>query len=124
MLVIGFGNHRGATKIHSLGLKNFYYLIPEIGSIIIKKAPILFGIACIEDAFEEIAEIKALLPEEFYPQEKEMLKKSKKIIARIRIPQVDVLIIDEIGKNISGDCLDPNIVGRFSDKQNNDVEAP
>lgn len=124
MLVIGFGNHKGASTIHSFGLKNFCYLIPEIGSIIIKKTPILFGIACIEDAFEEIAEIKVLLPNEFYPQEKEMLKKSKKIMARIKIPLIDVLIIDEIGKNISGDCLDPNIVGRFSDKQNNDVEAP
>jgi len=53
-----------------------------------------------------------------------MLKTSKKIMAKIKIPQIDVLIIDEIGKDISGDCLDPNIVGRFSDKKSNNVKAP
>ncbi|MBA7498421.1 hypothetical protein ES704_01158 [subsurface metagenome] len=124
MLAIGFGKHKGATEVHSLGMENFHKLIPEIGSIIINKVPVIFGVACIEDAYDQTAEIKVLMPEEFYIQEKDMLKRSKKIMAKINIPQIDVLVIDEIGKDISGDGLDPNIIGRFRGKQKNDVKGP
>ena len=124
MLVIGFGKHKGATEIHSLGMENFHKVIPEVGSIIINKVPVIFGVACIEDAYDQTAEIKVLMPEEFYIQEKDMLKRSKKIMAKINIPQIDVLVIDEIGKDISGDGLDPNVIGRFRGKQKNDVKGP
>ena len=124
MLVIGFGKHKGATEIHSLEMENFHRLIPEIGSIIINKVPIIFGVACIEDAYDQIAEIRVLMPEEFYTQEKEMLKRSKEIMAKINISQIDVLIIDEIGKNINGECLDPNIIGRYRGKQKSNIKAP
>jgi len=124
MLVIGFGKHKGATEVHYLGMENFHKLIPEIGSIIINKVPVIFGVACIEDAYDQTAEIKVLMPEEFYIREKDMLKRSKKNMAKINIPQIDVLVIDEIGKDISGDGLDPNIIGRFRGKQKNDVKGP
>lgn len=124
MLVIGFGKHKGATEVHYLGMENFHKLIPEIGSIIINKVPVIFGVACIEDAYDQTAEIKVLMPEKFYIQEKDMLKRSKEIMAKINIPQIDVLVIDEIGKDISGDGLDPNIIGRFRGKQKNDVKGP
>jgi len=124
MLAIGFGKHKGATEIHSLGMENFHKVIPEVGSIIIRKTPIIFGVACIEDAYDQTAEIKVLMPEEFYIQEKDMLKRSKEIMAKINIPQIDLLVIDEIGKDISGDGLDPNIIGRFRGKQKNDVKGP
>jgi len=124
MLVIGFGKHKGATEIHSLGMDNFHKVIPEVGSIIINKAPVIFGVACIEDANDQTAEIRVLLPKEFYTQEREMLKRSKKYMAKINIPQIGVLVIDEIGKDISGDGVDPNIIGRFRGKQKNDVKGP
>ena len=124
MLVIGFGKHKGATEIHSLGMDNFHKVIPEVGSIIINKAPVIFGVACIEDAYDQIAEIRFLMPKEFYSQEKEMLKISKKYMAKINIPQIDVLIVDEIGKDISGDGVDPNIIGRYRGKQKSDVKGP
>jgi len=124
MLVIGFGKHKGATEIHSLGMDNFHKVIPEVGSIIINKAPVIFGVACIEDAYDQTAEIRVLLSKEFYTQEREMLKRYKKYMAKINIPQIDVLVIDEIGKDISGDGVDPNIIGRFRGKQKNDVKGP
>ena len=124
MLVVGFGKHKGATEIHSLGMDNFHKIIPEVGSIIINKAPVIFGVACIEDAYGQTAEIRALMPKEFYTQEREMLKRSKKNMAKINISQIDVLVIDEIGKDISGDGVDPNIIGRFRGKQKNDVKGP
>ena len=124
MLVVGFGKHKGAIEIHSLGMDNFHKIIPEVGSIIINKAPVIFGVACIEDAYGQTAEIRALMPKEFYTQEREMLKRSKKNMAKINISQIDVLVIDEIGKDISGDGVDPNIIGRFRGKQKNDVKGP
>jgi 3D (Asp-Asp-Asp) domain-containing protein len=124
MLVIGLGKHKGATEIHKLGFENFHWAIPYFGSIVLKKVPIIFGIALIEDAFENIAEIKALIPSEIIDQEKELLKKSKEIMARINIPEIELLIVSEIGKNISGNGLDPNVVGRFRGKQKNDLKAP
>ena len=62
MLVIGLGKHKGANEVHKLGFENFHKAIPDFGSIVLKKAPIIFGIALTEDAFENIAEIKALIP--------------------------------------------------------------
>lgn len=124
MLAIGFGKHKGATEIHSLGMENFHKVIPEVGSIIVNEVPVIFGVACIEDAYDQTAEIKVLMPKEFYIQEKNMLKRSKEIMAKINIPQIDVLVIDEIGKDISGDGLDPNIIGRFRGKQKNDIKGP
>ena len=124
MLVIGFDKHNGATEIHSLGMDNFHKVIPEVGSIIINKAPVIFGVACIEDAYDQTAEIRVLLPKKFYTQEREMLKRTKKYMAKINIPQIGVLVIDEIGKDISGDGVDPNIIGRFRGKQKNDVKGP
>ena len=124
MLVIGFGKHEGATSIHSLGVDNFHHIIPRVGSIILEKLPVVFGIACLEDAFNNIAELNVVIPEEMISEEKRMLKCFKKIMAKIQIPEIDVLIVDEIGKNISGDGLDVNIVGRFAGKQKNDIKAP
>lgn len=68
MLVVGFGKYKGATEIHSLGMDNFHKVIPEAGSIIINKAPVIFGVAYIEDAYDQTAEIRVLLPKEFYTQ--------------------------------------------------------
>jgi len=124
MLVIGFGKHKGATSIHSLGIEDFHHIIPQVGSIILEKLPVIFGIACLENAFNNLAELNVILPEEIVSEEKRMLKYVKENMARIRIPEIDVLIIDEIGKNISGDGLDVNIVGRFAGKQKNDIQAP
>ncbi len=124
MLVIGLGKHKGATEIHKLGFENFHWLIPHFGTIILEKAPVIFSIALVEDAFGDITDVEALIPSEIIEKEKELLKKSKRIMARINIPEIELLIVDEIGKDISGNGLDPNIIGRFRGSQQNDIEAP
>jgi len=117
MLVIGFGKQKGAKEMHSLGYGFFHRLIPEIGQKILNKLPVLFGIACVEDAYDQLAELKILAPKEILVQEKKLLRKSKRIMARLNIPKVDVLVIEEIGKDISGTGLDPNIIGRFHQRK-------
>jgi len=124
MLVIGFGKHKGATAVHACGFHNFHRLIPEIGAIILEKVPVLFGVASIEDAFDQTAEVAVIEPGQFLTQEKRMLRRAKEIMARLRISPIDLLIVDEIGKDISGAGFDPNIVDRFPGKGGNDLVTP
>lgn len=127
MLAVGFANQRGANFIHSLGYGCFNHIIPEISKVIIAKAPILFGVACIEDAYRNISEIRTIHPNNFFDEEKIMLKKAKKIRAKLNFKNIDVLIVDEIGKDISGTGADPKIIGRFHQREKvrkNDLAAP
>lgn len=124
MLLIGMGKHKGATEIHKLGFDNFHWAIPYFAKIVLQNTKVLFGIGLLEDAFENIAEIHTLLPEEMIDEEKKLLKKSKEMMARINIPEIELLVVDEIGKDISGNGLDPNIIGRFRGTQKNDLMAP
>lgn len=113
MLAIGFGKHKGAATLHSFGFARFAQLIPEVGETILAKAPIICGIAIVENAREEPALIEALAPHEIAHREPQLLELAKKWMSRILFDEFDVLIVDEIGKNISGDGMDPNVTGRF-----------
>ena len=126
MLVIGLGNHQGASQVHSLGYDKFDTAIPGIANIIINNVNILFGIAILEDANNNVAELDVVLPENFIYQEGILLKKSKNIMAKINIKKIDVLVIKEMGKDISGTGMDPNIIGRFRGRSRkiNDISAP
>lgn len=124
MLVIGFGKRKGAAAIHSLGKEELPNSIVEIGLDIMKKVPIIAGVACLEDAYNHLSDLQVLTREEFLPQEKKLLKKSKSMMSRINLPAIDVLIIDEMGKDISGTGFDPNIIGRFRGSEKNDLFSP
>lgn len=113
MLAIGFGKHRGAATLHSYGFAEFARLIPEVGETILAKVPVVCGIAIVENASEDPALIEALAPGEIGRREPELLELSKKWMSRILFDEFDVLIVDEIGKNISGDGMDPNVTGRY-----------
>ena len=114
MLAIGFGKHAGAASIHSFGFERFGELIPEVGEFILARVPVLCGIAIVENAYDDPAVIEALAPEEIGRREPELLELAKAWMGRILFDEFDVLIVDEIGKNISGDGMDPNVTGRFS----------
>lgn len=113
MMVIGLGKQRGAETFHREGPARMGYNIPMFGKAILKHAPVLFGLAIVENAYDETAIIEALPAARFASREPELLCKAKELMARSYIEQVDLLIIDQIGKDISGDGMDPNITGRF-----------
>lgn len=114
MMAIGLGKHKGCFEVHKQTV-NFGYskMIPEIGSIILKKLPVLFGLGIVENIYDETACIKACLPEDFYDTEAMLLKKAKNYMARLPFNKIDILIIDEMGKNISGTGMDTNVIGRI-----------
>lgn len=113
MMTIGLGKQRGAEFCHRLGFGRMAEMVPMIGKNILKHVNILFAVGIIENAYEETYNIVPLLPQEIEKREPELLELAKKLMPRILIEETDVLIVDKIGKNFSGDGMDPNITGTF-----------
>jgi hypothetical protein len=114
MLGIGFGKHRGASNLHSYPLDRFGELLPAVGQLILQKAPVPFGLALVEDSYEDTAIVEAVPSETLATRERELLELAKEWLPRLPFEQVDVLIVQELGKNISGSGMDPNVTGRFA----------
>lgn len=112
MLVIGLGNHEGCSTFHKEGFENFHTVIPDAAEVILENAPIGFGVAILENSYDETLMVKAIPSESFMSKEEELLKVAKKLMPQILIPEIDVLIVEQLGKDITGAGMDPNIVGR------------
>ena len=114
MAVIGLGKQKGAEACHSKGFADMANMVERLGSHIILSGRVLFGVAILENAFDETRELHALLPGEIIDEEPTLLEKAKSFMPRILFPACDVLVIDYIGKNFSGPGADPNITGAFA----------
>ncbi len=119
MLVIGLGKHEGASNIHSQGVEMFPEILPEAAQIIIDQAPVLFGIGLLENAVEKLCDFRIASAENIIDKDKELLRKQKNLLPKIPFEEVDLLIVDEIGKNISGSGMDTNIIGRTKEVEVN-----
>ncbi len=114
MIVIGMGKHQGALMAHRLTIKNGYPAIfREVLPITRKALPFFFGVGIIENQYDQTASLHLLEPQNFYEGEKELLKRAKEIMPRLPFKQMDLLVVDEIGKNITGAGMDPNVTGRL-----------
>lgn len=113
MMAIGLGKQYGAEVCHEAGFKNMAKNVPLFGKAIIKNAPILFAVPTIENAYDETCKIVAVNADEIEEKEPILLKEAASYMARILVDSCDVLIVDEIGKNFSGDGMDPNVTGTF-----------
>jgi|WetSurMetagenome_2_1015567.scaffolds.fasta_scaffold18757_4 hypothetical protein len=114
MVAIGLGKHRGATVFHSCGMDRFAELIPQLGRVVLAKAPILFGLAIIENAYDRPARFEIVWNEDMIGRERALLAEARALMPRVIPGNLDVLIVHEIGKEISGSGMDPNITGRSS----------
>ncbi|AKL94587.1 hypothetical protein CACET_c11220 [Clostridium aceticum] len=112
MLVIGLGNHIGCSAIHEEEFEFFGEIIKEAASMIMAKAKIGFGVAILENAYDKTSKIEFIPAKELIPREIELVKIAKKNMPILMIPKIDILIVEEIGKNISGAGYDPNILGK------------
>ncbi len=124
MMAIGLGKHNGALALHKRGFAKFGSLLPEVGEIILEKANVIFGLAIVENAYDKPYIIEVIEKQNILSREKELLEIAKEKIARINLKTIDVLIIDEIGKNISGEGMDPNVTGRPGSYLNKGFNAP
>lgn len=113
MISIGLGKQRGAEACHQLGFKYMAENVPAMAKMIMEKKPILFGVATVENAFDKVAVVETLTPDEIVEKEAGLQIKAKEMLPKLFFDQLEVLVIDQIGKNISGDGMDPNITGRY-----------
>jgi hypothetical protein len=113
MLTIGLGKHRGALTAHRNILQLTHpVVILAVAREVIRTAPLLFGLGTIENAYDQTAEVVAAWPQDFEETEKAMLVRARALMARLPFRQMDILIVDELGKEISGAGMDPNVTGR------------
>lgn len=114
MLVIGLGNQVGCSAIHEEPPERFADVLEEAAALLLKRAPIGFGIAILENAYDETAAIEAVPAETLIAREKELVGQAMGLMPRLLFDDLDVLIMRRMGKDISGAGFDPNIVGRSS----------
>jgi hypothetical protein len=113
MIMIGLGKHAGALAYHRVLLEYpFDRVVRSVSRTVRARAPIAFGLGLVENAYEDTAHIEAVRPEEFEAREEQMLILAKRWLARLPLRKADLLIVDEIGKDISGAGMDTNIIGR------------
>lgn len=112
MLVIGLGNHIGCTSIHEESFDYFGEVLKEAATMIMQSVNVGFGVAVLENAYDETAWIEAVPSESMIEREKQLVKMAAGNMPTLMIPEIDVLIVEKIGKDISGCGYDPNILGK------------
>ncbi|QGQ46147.1 lactate racemase domain-containing protein [Metabacillus sediminilitoris] len=114
MITIGLGKQKGAEAAHAFSFKYMAEHVPEMAKISLAKARIIFGLGTIENAYDQPAKIIAVPAEDLEKVEPQLLIEAKSLMPKIHFDKMDVLIVNEIGKDISGDGMDPNITGNFA----------
>ena len=113
MMTIGMGKHAGAQVCHQAGFGAMHHLVPLFGHEVLQHGKIAFGVALLENAYDETCRMEILLPEEIEEKEPLLLKEAYSCMGKLLFNRCDVLIIDQIGKDFSGEGADPNISGAF-----------
>jgi hypothetical protein len=124
MLVIGLGKRDGASQVHKLGIRGLCEVLPAVGRVLVEKTPFALGLALLENAEDETADIVALEPETIFDVEPKLLERARGLMGRLPFDQIDVLIVGELGKNYSGAGMDPNVIGRLYIETQPDFDKP
>jgi hypothetical protein len=126
MMLIGLGNHLGASTYHqAFEDHDFTRIAYSVADEVLRRCRVVAGLAIVENAYDQTALIEAVPPAEMLNREKRLLEFARQWMARLPFDRVDVLLIDKIGKDISGVGMDPNVVGRkFDDHKAVEGELP
>ena len=115
MMTIGLGKWKGATQYHRANVNHGYEtVITAVGREMLAKAPIGFGLGIVENGYDETGRIEAFNAAELEQGERRLLKDAREWMARLPFSPIDVLIVEQVGKNISGSGMDTNVIGRPS----------
>jgi len=124
MMVVGMGKIKSAETFHRTPTPKKKEMIIEMGKLILDSGKILAGLAVLEDGFDETAEIHALRPEEIPRQEPQLLERHRHYFPRLPVDEINVLVVDSIGKTYSGTGMDTNVIGYRGIKGFEDLEKP
>ena len=114
MMTVGLGKQKGAERVHAEGMGKIGRNIPSMAKVALEKAPILFAIPCLENAYDQTWKLVAIDKDDILDREPELLKEAFAHMPSLLVGECDVLVVDETGKNYSGTGVDPNITGTFS----------
>jgi len=125
MMAIGFGRYQGAIETHNYAVALGYEkTIREVARVYIEKLPIMAGIALIDTPDNRTARVEVVQPENFEKMEEELLAYSRQISVKLPLEDIDVLLVDQLGKNISGAGFDTKVIGRIMNIYEEDLESP
>lgn len=114
IMVVGLGKRAGAAAYHAASTRFGYeHMLRTIARVVVQRAPILGGLAIVENQLHQTARVAALLPQEMEAREAELFREAARLMPKLPTDDIDLLIVDRIGKNISGSGMDPNITGRW-----------
>ena len=113
MMAIGMGKRAGADSLHRAGFGEMGVRLPQYAKVVFDSCNVIFGVAPIENEFDQTCRIEVIPAEEIFEKEPELLLYAKSRLPRLLIPETDVLMVREIGKNFSGSGMDPNVTGTF-----------
>ncbi|MGA3353683.1 MAG: DUF362 domain-containing protein [Acidimicrobiales bacterium] len=113
MLCIGLGNQQGADRLHRLGVaRDLGEIVREAGVAMLALAPVIFGVAILENQQHRACELRLVPGEEIESEELALQRVAQGLLPGLPLDDIDLLIVDEMGKDISGAGLDPNVIGR------------
>lgn len=124
MLVIGLGNHKQALEIHRHGIRGLKELIPLSARQVLKHGNVIMALGVVENAYDETLMVKAIKPENIEIEEMKLLDISRVNMPKLPVEKLDVLVVDRIGKEISGSGMDTNIIGRLMIDTEEEPESP
>lgn len=116
MLTVGLGKERGASSLHAAGFEAFSEVLPEATRIVLGAVRVPFGVALLEDAWHRLHRVEIVPGELLLERDRALLSEAWGYFARLPFERVDVLVLREMGKRISGAGMDPNVTGRFAGK--------
>ncbi|MFV0444756.1 MAG: lactate racemase domain-containing protein [Planctomycetaceae bacterium] len=124
MMLIGLGKHAGATVYHQ-AIHDFTFaeIIHDVADVVLNRCKVICGVAIVENALDQTAIIEAVRPADFAVREAALLRKAREYLPRLPFRSCDLLIVDRIGKDISGTGMDTNVIGRkFNDHEATDQD--
>ena len=113
MMVVGLGNHKGAVSFHKTGEGDLGTRLQNAAKLFLAKTKILFAVGLIDNAYHKTKKIEALMPGDILSREPELLAEAAQSMSRLLLREIDTLVVDWFGKEISGAGMDPNVTGRF-----------
>jgi len=125
MMAIGLGKHKGAQYYHQAAVQHgFSDLFVAVGRELLKRTKISFGVGMVENGYDQTVIIEAVRAADMEASERRLQKRSKELLAHLPFDRLDVLIVDEMGKDVTGAGMDPNVIGRIMNVVTPEPDSP